>query len=135
MKHCGIAISILLLPALLSISQPSDVRDRKGAASRINRNAWVTRHNPTLHALDVDAPLTVGNGGFAFTADITGLQTFAELLPSPGNSRGNSVALGLAFAAQSEQLQTCRCKPGFSDAGWPASRISDPSRHLRPEIG
>ena len=28
--------------------------------------------------VDVDAPLTVGNGGFAFTADITGLQTFAE---------------------------------------------------------
>ncbi len=78
MKHCGIAISILLLPALLSVSQPSDVRDRKGTASRINRNAWVTRHNPTIHTLDVDAPLTVGNGGFAFTADITGLQTFAE---------------------------------------------------------
>ena len=78
MKRCCIAISILLLPALLSGLRPTDARDRTGAASRINRNAWVTRHNPTLHKLDVDAPLTIGNGGFAFTADITGLQTFAE---------------------------------------------------------
>jgi hypothetical protein len=49
-----------------------------GVAAPIDRKALVTRHNPTLHRLDVDAPLTVGNGGFAFTADITGLQTFAE---------------------------------------------------------
>jgi hypothetical protein len=48
------------------------------AAPRIDRKALVTRHNPTLHKLDLDAPLTVGNGGFAFGADITGLQTFAE---------------------------------------------------------
>lgn len=38
----------------------------------------MTRHNPILRKVDVDAPLTVGNGGFAFGADITGLQTFAE---------------------------------------------------------
>jgi hypothetical protein len=44
----------------------------------IDRQALVTRHNPIIRKLDVDAPLTVGNGGFAFTVDITGLQTFAE---------------------------------------------------------
>ncbi len=48
------------------------------AASPIDRQALVTRHNPALHQLDVDAPMTVGNGGFAFSADITGLQTFAD---------------------------------------------------------
>ena len=42
----------------------------------IDREALVTRHNPTLHAVDHEAPLTVGNGGFAFTVDVTGLQTF-----------------------------------------------------------
>ena len=46
--------------------------------SPIDRQALVTRHNPAIRKLDVDAPLTVGNGGFAFGADITGLQTFAE---------------------------------------------------------
>jgi hypothetical protein len=48
------------------------------AAPPIDRKALVTRHNPVLHQLDAHAPLTVGNGGFAFSADITGLQTFAE---------------------------------------------------------
>lgn len=48
------------------------------AETRIDRQALVTRHNPVIRKLDVDAPLTVGNGGFAFNADITGLQTFAE---------------------------------------------------------
>lgn len=48
------------------------------AAGRINRLAVVTRHNPIIRKLDVDAPLTVGNGGFAFGVDITGLQTFPE---------------------------------------------------------
>jgi hypothetical protein len=47
-------------------------------ARSIDRQALVTRHNPVIRKIDVDAPLTVGNGGFAFTADITGLQTFAE---------------------------------------------------------
>jgi len=48
------------------------------AQDRIDRHALVTRHNPVIRKLDVDAPLTIGNGGFAFTADITGLQTFGE---------------------------------------------------------
>lgn len=46
-------------------------------AAPIDREALVTRHNPVIEKLDVDAPVTVGNGGFAFTADVTGLQSFA----------------------------------------------------------
>ena len=45
-------------------------------AAAIDRLALVTRHNPTLHRVDYSAPLTVGNGAFAFTVDVTGLQTF-----------------------------------------------------------
>jgi hypothetical protein len=44
----------------------------------IDRRALVTRHNPTLRSFDVESPLSVGNGELAFTADATGLQTFAE---------------------------------------------------------
>ncbi len=44
----------------------------------IDRHALVTRHNPVIRRVDYDAPLTVGNGGFAFTVDITGLQTFSN---------------------------------------------------------
>jgi hypothetical protein len=48
------------------------------AAKPIDRHALVTRHNPTVTAIDKAAPFMVGNGNFAFTADITGLQTFPE---------------------------------------------------------
>ncbi len=48
------------------------------SAPAIDRRSWVTRHNPTLKKLSPDSPFTVGNGGFAFTADITGLQTFSD---------------------------------------------------------
>jgi Trehalose and maltose hydrolases (possible phosphorylases) len=41
----------------------------------INRKELICRHNPILHQVDVHSPLTVGNGDFGFTADVTGLQT------------------------------------------------------------
>ena len=44
----------------------------------IDRQALVARHNVVLHQPDPLTPLSVGNGEFAFTADITGLQTFPE---------------------------------------------------------
>ncbi|HEV8444433.1 MAG TPA: hypothetical protein VGQ27_13180 [Steroidobacteraceae bacterium] len=47
-------------------------------AGPIDRHALVTRHNPTITVIDKSAPFQVGNGRFAFTADITGLQTFPE---------------------------------------------------------
>ncbi|MFL6253810.1 MAG: glycoside hydrolase family 65 [Pyrinomonadaceae bacterium] len=50
----------------------------RGAARAIDRVALVRRHNPVLRKLDPLSPLSVGNGEFAFTADVTGLQTFPE---------------------------------------------------------
>ncbi|MCX7654969.1 MAG: hypothetical protein N2Z76_00375 [Treponemataceae bacterium] len=47
----------------------------------LDRQGLVQRHIPTVRRYDPWGPLTIGNGEFAFTADITGLQTF---LPSPG---------------------------------------------------
>ncbi len=44
----------------------------------INRRALVTRHNPMLNEVNPASPLSVGNGHFAFTADVTGLQTFPD---------------------------------------------------------
>ncbi|MDI1336719.1 MAG: hypothetical protein PSU94_11120 [Lacunisphaera sp.] len=55
-----------------------------GAAGPIDRPALVTRHNPVIRRVDPDATLTVGNGGFAFGADITGLQTFATYYQQQG---------------------------------------------------
>ncbi|WP_174255900.1 hypothetical protein [Phytoactinopolyspora mesophila] len=44
----------------------------------IDRRALVERHNVELSGADVRSPLSVGNGEFCFTADVTGLQTFPD---------------------------------------------------------
>jgi len=59
-------------------ARPESVPAVASNPAPIDRHALVSRHNPVIRELNVDAPLTVGNGGFAFGADITGLQTFAE---------------------------------------------------------
>lgn len=44
----------------------------------IDRQALVERNNPRVAMVDSLASLSVGNGGFAYTVDVTGLQTFPE---------------------------------------------------------
>jgi protein-glucosylgalactosylhydroxylysine glucosidase len=44
----------------------------------IDRRTVVRRHNPLIQKFDPFSALTVGNGNFAFTADVTGLQTFSQ---------------------------------------------------------
>ena len=55
---------LLCLTTALSQAQP------------IDRKAVVMRNNPFVKSMDPLSSLTVGNGGFAFTVDATGLQTF-----------------------------------------------------------
>ena len=45
-------------------------------AGSINRHAIVSRYNPVRNASSTTTPMQVGNGNFAFGADVTGLQTF-----------------------------------------------------------
>jgi len=47
--------------------------------AQIDRKVVLQRHNPHLTAIDTLASLSVGNGEFAFTCDVTGLQTFHRL--------------------------------------------------------
>jgi hypothetical protein len=50
----------------------------KKRGALIDRQDLVRRHNPIIRNLDPLSPLTIGNGEFAFTSDVTGLQTFPE---------------------------------------------------------
>ena len=59
-----LAISALVAPAL--------------SASPIDRQALVTRHAPHVTQADALSPFSVGNGEFAVTVDVTGLQTFPD---------------------------------------------------------
>ncbi len=64
-----ILLLCLLLTASLAYSQNSP----------INRFELVNRHNVEIDKVDPMCPLSVGNGDFAFTVDVTGLQTFGDL--------------------------------------------------------
>lgn len=63
---------------LIRSSNASDAGARQSRPSLIDRSALVNRHSPTLRNFDPLSPLSVGNGEFAFTADVTGLQTFPQ---------------------------------------------------------
>lgn len=47
-------------------------------AESIDRHSVITRNNPHITTMDPLGSLSVGNGGFAFTVDATGLQSFPE---------------------------------------------------------
>ncbi len=54
-------------------------RQWKGmVVNMIDRKELVSSHDPVLEEIDRESALTVGNGEFAFTADITGMQTLYE---------------------------------------------------------
>ena len=65
-------------PAVLALAAALAGSAVVAAPSPIDRRALVDRHRPVLRAIDTESPLSVGNGELAFTADATGLQTFAE---------------------------------------------------------
>jgi hypothetical protein len=67
---CG-SKTILLLIALAFAGCQSTQKP-----SKIDRLALIFRHNLLVDAPDTLSSLSVGNGEFAFTTDITGLQTF-----------------------------------------------------------
>lgn len=50
-------------------------------AQPINRQQLVRRHNVRQDRLDPASPVSVGNGDFAFTMDLTGTQTFPDDYP------------------------------------------------------
>jgi protein-glucosylgalactosylhydroxylysine glucosidase len=61
------------------------------AQTKINRQALVERHTIKNNTFDSLSSLSVGNGGFAFTVDVTGLQSFA-----------NAYAKGVPLGTQSD---------------------------------
>lgn len=69
-KRYGAACLFGLVWVICLQAQPS--------GGRINRRAVVDRHRIVVTKADSLASLTIGNGAFAFTADITGLQSFPD---------------------------------------------------------
>ncbi|RYX82681.1 hypothetical protein EON83_18455 [bacterium] len=71
----GAGTGTLLINDSLSLAQTT-VSKTSPQVKKINRKALVARHKITINKPNPLTPLSVGNGEFGFTADITGLQTF-----------------------------------------------------------
>ncbi|KAL2010717.1 hypothetical protein VTN00DRAFT_6524 [Thermoascus crustaceus] len=69
-------MAILSTLLLLGYLLPTNNAFTTATTPKINRQHVITRFNPTRHASSSTTPMQVGNGDFAFGADITGLQTF-----------------------------------------------------------
>src|SRR5579859_6251680 len=73
LRNSGALGMALSAPNLFAIDQPA-----VSSSKRIDRRGVVRRHNPVVTRFDPFSSLSLGNGESAFTADFTGLQTFAD---------------------------------------------------------
>ncbi len=71
----------LIGAAAFGVAMPTMTRPT--TRTSIDRRALVKRHNPRGRLDDPFSALSVGNGEFAFTADVTGLQTFPQAYEKP----------------------------------------------------
>ncbi|THH08111.1 hypothetical protein EW145_g2934 [Phellinidium pouzarii] len=69
------------------------------SSTKIDRRAVVSHFNPTRNASSPSTPVQVGNGNFAFGADITGLQTFSPFaIMSSWGWKNDSLPPGRTYA-------------------------------------
>ncbi|GAA4491559.1 hypothetical protein GCM10023171_35600 [Microbacterium panaciterrae] len=55
-----------------------EMGESKAKANGIDRESLISRHNVLIEGLDPEHVLTVGNGDFAYSLDLTGMQTFPD---------------------------------------------------------
>ena len=117
-------------------------------AASIDRRALVGRHSPHLTHIDTLASLSVGNGEFAVTCDVTGLQTFHRLyahgvplgtmaqwgwhsFPNTANYKPEEVLRPFDFGRQSsEELYSCQLKDERGKAASDYLRANPHRLHL-----
>lgn len=130
-------LAVLLATVILAAS----------CGQKIDRHALVERNNPHLCAIDSLASLSVGNGRFAFTVDVTGLQTFPELysagvplgtqsqwgwhsFDNPDNLRFDETLKAYDFGRGHEELYSCQLKEGRGKAASDWYRVNPHRLHL-----
>ncbi len=114
---------------------------------KIDRKALVERNNPHVTGIDRLSSLSVGNGRFAFTADVTGLQTFPELysngvplgtqsqwgwhsFDNPDSLRFEETLKAYDFGRGCEELYSCQLKEGRGRLASEWYRINPHRLHL-----
>ncbi len=113
----------------------------------IDREALVRRNNPHVTSIDTLASLSVGNGRFAFTVDVTGLQSFPELysggvplgtqsqwgwhsFANPEGLKFEETLKAYDFGRGHEELYTCQLKGGRAEAASDWYRVNPHRLHL-----
>ena len=116
-------------------------------AHNIDKEALVRRNSPHVSEIDTLASLTVGNGEFAFTADVTGLQTLHRLysrgvplgtmaqwgwhsFPNPEGYEGREVLRAYDFGRGHEELYSCQLKDERGKAASDYLRANPHRLHL-----
>lgn len=105
---------ITLMFAVLMVLCNACSQQTNSQQKAINRQAVVERHSPSIVDINPQSPFTLGNGQFAFTADITGLQSLPDLYFNQGipletkaawawHSRTNPNSYALADADETYQ--------------------------------
>jgi|GEM_PF-2599 len=79
---------------------------RVSGEGRIDREALVRRSSPVLHEIAPREALSVGNGNFSFTVDITGLQTLDAHYYESAQMRLGTSARWAVFDVTGESLLT-----------------------------
>lgn len=114
---------------------------------KIDRKALVERNNPHVTGIDTLASLTVGNGRFALTVDVTGLQTFPELysggvplgtqsqwgwhsFSNPQDLRFEETLKAYDFGRGHEELYACQLKEGRGKEASDWYRVNPHRLHL-----
>jgi Trehalose and maltose hydrolases (possible phosphorylases) len=77
-------ITFLLAAASILLSANVLFAQKVSNSKSIDRYEWVNRHNVHIDKIDYVAPITVGNGDFGFTADVTGMQSFPLMYREKG---------------------------------------------------
>jgi hypothetical protein len=86
-------------------------------ASDIDRQALVRRHTIELRKPDPELAVSVGNGDFAYTADITGMQTFTAF-HDPAVAIARAMASGAEAASAAFTAQPVLATSTMSTWGW-----------------
>ncbi len=105
----------------------------------INRYDLITRHNPKLCAVDLSSPLSVGNGDFVYTADVTGLQSltaeYAATFPLCTMAHWGVHTLPADHPRyQKKEEQTAKQDAGVRQGGTPTAATTEPGISFAPPI-
>lgn len=115
--------------------------------AKIDRYALVQRNNPHITEIDTMASLSVGNGEFAFTCDVTGLQTLHRLyskgvplgtmaqwgwhsFPNTHGYKAEDALKAYDFGRGSEEWYSCQLKDEFGKAASDYLRANPHRLHL-----